>query len=65
MIGTLDYPLIDGTDFRIPLEGWYNLDHQNLENYGVPPDIYVENDPNGYRAGNDAQLDRAVKEGEG
>ncbi|HYE78156.1 MAG TPA: S41 family peptidase, partial [bacterium] len=45
VIGTLNYPLIEGTQFRIPLMGWYDLDGRNMENWGVPPDIHITNDP--------------------
>ena len=63
VIGTLNYPLIDSrTTFRVPLMGWYALDGRNLENLGVAPDIHVVNDPNGYRSGSDAQLERGIAE---
>jgi tricorn protease len=32
----------------------------NLENYGVPPDVYVDNTPEDFLKGRDAQLEKAV-----
>jgi len=62
VIGTEGYTLIDGvTGIRLPIEGWYAIDHTNLENYGVPPDIFVENDLNDIRDGVDSQLEYAVE----
>ena len=33
----------------------------NLENYGVPPDVYVDNTPDDFLKGRDAQLEKAVE----
>jgi tricorn protease len=63
VIGTGDMQLLDGlTTFRVPRTGWTTLDGTNLENYGVPPDVYVENEPEDVLAGRDPQLDRGVTE---
>jgi len=68
VIGTGQYTLVDGSQFRMPMEGWYTIDKQNLEQAGhrgiegVAPDIYVETNPDDVRAGKDAQLERAVRE---
>jgi tricorn protease len=63
VIGTFDITLIDGeTRFRVPCAGWWTLDGTSLENYGVPPDIRVENSLADAMAGNDRQLDEAVAE---
>ncbi len=61
VIGTGGMRLIDGSHFRLPRVGWYGLDMTNLENYGVPPDVRVENDPNSLIAGKDPQLEKAVE----
>ncbi|MCC2670182.1 MAG: Periplasmic protease, partial [Armatimonadetes bacterium] len=63
VIGTSDQVLLDGqTRFRVPQTAWQTLDGRNLENWGVPPDIYVEISPADYLAGRDPQLERAVGE---
>lgn len=63
VIGTSDQTLLDGvTRFRVPRTGWHTLDGRNLENWGVPPDIYVEMTPADYLSGQDPQLERAVQE---
>lgn len=63
VIGTTNVTLLDGvTEFRIPRTGWNTLDGTNLENYGVPPDYYVEYLPTDYASGKDPQLTRAVTE---
>jgi Tol biopolymer transport system component/C-terminal processing protease CtpA/Prc len=54
--------LIDGSFIRMPFAGCYTLEGINLENYGVPPDIRVENSPEDYTAGRDPQLERAIEE---
>lgn len=63
VIGTNERTLLDGqTSLRVPQTGWTTLDGVNLENYGVPPDIYVENRPEDYIAQRDRQLEVAVRE---
>lgn len=64
VIGTGSYSLIDGSTVRTPGVGVYLADpkHTNMENYGVPPDILVENSPENNLAGRDRQLEAAVKE---
>jgi tricorn protease len=61
VIGTGGTALANGAWLRLPYVGWYAHDGTNLENYGVPPDIRVENHPEDDAvAGDDAQLDKAV-----
>jgi len=62
VIFTSGADLIDGSFIRLPHTGCYTLDGKNLENYGVPPDIRVENMPDDYASGRDPQLERAVQE---
>ncbi len=61
VIGTNDLPLIDGTMFRVPGSGWFDLADRNLENWGIEPDIYVESPPEEAARGRDAQLETAVE----
>src|SRR5207302_10335640 len=60
VIGTGAHQLLDGSSIRTPGSGLWNVNGTNLENYGVPPDIYVDNRPEDYLKGRDAQLEKAV-----
>lgn len=60
VIGTGSYSLMDGSSIRTPGSGLWNVNRTNLENYGVPPDVYVDNTPADFLAGLDAQLKKAV-----
>ena len=64
VIGTGSYSLIDGSTVRTPGVGVYLADKNrtNLENYGVKPDILVENTPEDNLAGRDRQIETAVQE---
>jgi tricorn protease len=61
VIGTYSGRLADGTQYRVPMWGWFTADGRNMENSGVQPDVAVENDPNQVMAGVDQQLEAAVK----
>jgi tricorn protease len=61
VIGTGSYSLMDGSSIRTPSSGLWNVSGQNLENYGVPPDVYVDNTPEDFLKGRDAQLEKAVE----
>jgi tricorn protease len=37
------------------------VDGENMENWGVPPDVYVDNLPGDFLKGRDAQLEKAVE----
>jgi tricorn protease len=64
VIGTGSYSLIDGSTVRTPGVGVFLADGKktNMENYGVPPDILVENTPEDNLVGRDRQLEAAVSE---
>jgi tricorn protease len=64
VIGTGSYSLIDGSTVRTPGVGVFLADskHTNMENYGVQPDVFVENKPEDTLAGRDRQLEAAVEE---
>jgi tricorn protease len=64
VIGTGSYSLIDGSTVRTPGVGVYLADSKrtNMENYGVQPDILVENSPEDNLAGKDRQVETAVQE---
>lgn len=57
-------PFIDGTDMRVPFFTSYDLKTGEwiIENYGVAPDILVDNDPVKEWEGEDQQLNRAIEE---
>jgi tricorn protease len=61
VIGTGAYTLLDGSSIRTPGTGLWNVNHTNLENYGVPPDVYVDNTPEDFLKGRDAQVEKAVE----
>jgi tricorn protease len=60
VIGTYGGRLVDGTTFRLPSWGYYTLEGKNMENLGIPPDVYVENRPEDIAAHRDRQLETAV-----
>lgn len=64
VIGTGSYSLIDGSTVRTPGTGVFLFDKQrtNMENYGVRPDILVDNTPEDTLSGRDRQLETAVQE---
>ncbi|MGE0885602.1 MAG: S41 family peptidase [Blastocatellales bacterium] len=64
VIGTGSYSLIDGSTVRTPGVGVFLADQKrtNMENYGVQPDIPVENTPEDNLSGRDRQLETAVQE---
>ncbi|MCM3905141.1 MAG: S41 family peptidase [Pyrinomonadaceae bacterium] len=62
VIGTGSYSLIDGSTVRTPGVGVFLADPKrtNMENYGVQPDMLVDNLPEDNLAGRDRQLEAAV-----
>jgi len=55
-------PLMDGGRVTFPEFGLFNMDGEwDVENYGVDPDIEVDNLPHLVRQGRDPQLERAVE----
>jgi tricorn protease len=61
VIGTGSYTLMDGSTIRTPGVGLWNVNSTNLENYGVPPDVYVDNTPEDFLKGRDSQIEKAVE----
>jgi tricorn protease len=69
VIATGSYSLINGGTIRTPGSLVVTYDPErpnnhglNLENYGVPPDVWVENTPEDELAGRDRELEEAVAE---
>jgi len=61
VIGTGSYTLLDGSTIRTPGTGVWTNAGQNMENYGVPPDVYVDNTPKDHLEHRDAQIEKAVE----
>jgi tricorn protease len=61
VIGTGSYRLMDGATIRTPGVGVYTANGTDFENYGVPPDIYVDNAPSDFLSGHDRQIEKAVE----
>jgi tricorn protease len=62
VIGTGSYTLLDGSTIRTPGTGvWISNGGQNMENYGVPPDVYIDNNPASHKQGRDLQIEKAVE----
>ncbi|MBI1296062.1 peptidase [bacterium] len=56
------HALVDGTVTTQPeFSHWFRDVGWNVENYGTDPDIEVDNTPQDYRAGRDAQLETAIE----
>jgi len=61
VIGTGSFTLMDGSVLRTPGSGVYTSSGQDLENYGVPPDVYVDNTPADFLGHHDRQIEKAVE----
>ncbi len=61
VIGTGSYTLLDGSTIRTPGSGVWTVSGENMENYGVPPDVFIDNLPADFFRGRDAQIEKAVE----
>ena len=61
VIGTGSFTLLDGSALRTPGAGVYTAKGENMENYGVQPDVYVDNGPADFLAGHDRQIEKAIE----
>ena len=61
VIGTGEYTLLDGSTISTPDRGVWTTTSQNMENDGVPPDVYVDNLPGDFLRWRDAQIEKAVE----
>ena len=56
-------PLLDGGSVYVPEFGFVSVDgNWDIENYGVDPDIEIDNDPKSVIEGRDLQLDKGIEE---
>jgi tricorn protease len=61
VIGTGSYTLLDGSAIRTPGSGVWTSTGENMENYGVPPDVYIDNSPADFLQKRDLQIEKAVE----
>jgi tricorn protease len=61
VIGTGSYTLLDGSAIRTPGTGVFTSTGRDFENYGVPPDVYVDNTPADFIVGHDRQIEKALE----
>ncbi|MCC6126125.1 MAG: PD40 domain-containing protein [Pirellulales bacterium] len=61
VIATGSYRLADGSSIRTPGAGVWTAKGENLENFGVQPDVLIDNTPEDFFKGRDAQLEKAVE----
>jgi tricorn protease len=61
VIATGSYTLLDGSSIRTPGSGVWTVGGENMENFGVPPDVYIDNTPADFAAGRDMQIEKAVE----
>jgi tricorn protease len=61
VIGTGAYRLLDGSQIRTPAFGVYTATGVDFENYGVQPDVLIDNTPADFLAGHDRQIEKAVE----
>jgi tricorn protease len=61
VIGTGSYTLLDGSTIRTPGSGVWTVTGQNMENFGVPPDVMINNTPADFVKGRDMQIEKAVE----
>ncbi len=61
VIGTGSYTLADGSAIRTPGSGVWTARGENMENFGVKPDITIDNSPEDFVKGRDAQIEKAIE----
>ena len=61
VIGTGAFTLLDGSSIRTPGSGVFTSTGENMENYGVPPDVLIDNTPGDFLTGHDRQIERALE----
>jgi tricorn protease len=61
VIGTGSFTLLDGSALRTPGSGVFTSRGENMENYGVQPDVYIDNTPADFLSGHDRQIEKAIE----
>lgn len=62
VIGTWNHTLMDGSTQRLPVNGWFKIDGENMEGNGARPDITVDMTLKELLEDNDVQLKVAIEE---
>src|SRR5271157_2956215 len=61
VIGTGSFTLLDGSALRTPGSAVFTARGENMENYGVQPDVLVDNTPADFLTGHDRQVEKAIE----
>jgi len=61
VIATGSYTLLDGSSIRTPGSGVWTAKGENMENFGVQPDVWIDNTPPDFAVGRDMQIEKAVE----
>lgn len=61
VIGTGAFGLLDGSQIRTPGSGVFTATGENMENYGVAPDVWIDNTPADFASGHDRQIEKAIE----
>ena len=61
VIGTGSFTLMDGSVLRTPGSAVTTGDGQDMENYGVPPDVMIDNTPADFLSHHDRQVEKAIE----
>ena len=61
VIGTGAYTLLDGSQLRTPASAVYTASGDDMENYGVQPDVWVDNGPADFLLHRDRQIEKALE----
>lgn len=61
VIGTGAYGLLDGSQIRTPGSAVFTSAGENMENYGVQPDVWIDNGPADFAGDHDRQIEKAIE----
>ena len=61
VIGTGSFTLLDGSALRTPGAGVFTAKGENMENFGVKPDVWIDNTPADFLGGHDRQIEKAIE----
>src|ERR1700693_2279089 len=61
VIGTGSFTLMDGSALRTQGPAVFTDTGENLENYGVPPDVLIDNGPADFLGRHDRQVEKAIE----
>jgi tricorn protease len=61
VIATGSFTLMDGSVLRTPGQAILTGDGTDMENYGVPPDVLIDNTPTDFLSHHDRQVEKAIE----